>query len=201
MVSCIVIDDDVDIVDVFCELLNVVNVDVLGIGNDGDDALALYEKHNPDIVFTDLQMDRCDGYYVVETIKDVYPNAKIAVITGDLNAISSPILNLLKVPIIKKPFDTHEIKQLINDIFLMDHTMPSSFEIQYKFVNDVNVYSCTVNYQQYRNFKTLPVIEECMVTDSSKNILSSHTAMENALELAVKNDVAHIRNLSEVVPE
>ena len=201
MVSCIVIDDDVDIVDVFCELLNVVNVDVLGIGNDGDDALALYEKHNPDIVFTDLQMDRCDGYYVVETIKDVYPNAKIAVITGDLNAISSPILNLLKVPIIKKPFDTHEIKQLINDIFLMDHTMPSSFEIQYKFVNDVNVYSCTVNYQQYRNFKTLPVIEECMVTDSSKNILSSHTAMENALELAVKNDVAHIRNLSEVVSE
>jgi len=196
-----VIDDDVDIVDVFCELLNVVNVDVLGIGNDGDDALALYEKHNPDIVFTDLQMDRCDGYYVVETIKDVYPNAKIAVITGDLNAISSPILNLLKVPIIKKPFDTHEIKQLINDIFLMDHTMPSSFEIQYKFVNDVNVYSCTVNYQQYRNFKTLPVIEECMVTDSSKNILSSHTAMENALELAVKNDVAHIRNLSEVVSE
>jgi len=196
-----VIDDDVDIVDVFCELLNVVNVDVLGIGNDGDDALALYEKHNPDIVFTDLQMDRCDGYYVVETIKDVYPNAKIAVITGDLNAISSPILNLLKVPIIKKPFDTHEIKQLINDIFLMDHTMPSSFEIQYKFVNDVNVYSCTVNYQQYRNFKTLPVIEECMVTDSCKNILSSHTEMENALELAVKNDVTHIRNLSEVVPE
>ena len=201
MVSCIVIDDDVDIVDVFCELLNVVNVDVLGIGNDGDDALALYEKHHPDIVFTDLQMDRCDGYYVVEAIKDVYPTAKIAIITGDLNATSSPILNLLKVPIIKKPFDTHEIKQLINDIFLMDHTMPSSFEIQYKFVNDVNVYSCTVNYQQYQNFKTLPIIEECMVTDSLKNTSSSHTEMENALELAVKNDVTRIRNLSEIVPE
>jgi len=201
MVSCIVIDDDVDIVDVFCELLKVVNVDVLGIGNDGDDALKLYEKYNPDIVFTDLQMDRCDGYYVVETIKDVYPDAKITVITGDLNVTSSPILNLLKVPIIKKPFDTHEIKQLINDIFLMDHTMPSSFEIQYKFVDDVNVYSCNVNYQQYRNFKTLPVIEECMVVDSRKNAPSNSTEMENALKLAVKNDVTSIRDLSEIVPE
>jgi len=196
-----VIDDDVDIVDVFCELLKVVNVDVLGIGNDGDDALKLYEKYNPDIVFTDLQMDRCDGYYVVETIKDVYPDAKITVITGDLNVTSSPILNLLKVPIIKKPFDTHEIKQLINDIFLMDHTMPSSFEIQYKFVDDVNVYSCNVNYQQYRNFKTLPVIEECMVVDSRKNTPSNSTEMENALKLAVKNDVTSIRDLSEIVPE
>lgn len=201
MVNCIVIDDDVDIVDVFCELLNVVNVDVLGIGTDGDAALTLYEKHNPDIVFTDLQMDRCDGYYVVETIKDVYPDAKIAVITGDLNATSSPILNLLKIPIIKKPFDTHEIKQLINDIFLIDNTMPSSFEIQYKFLNDVNVYSCTVNYQQYRNFKSLPVIEDCMVVDSSKKKSISHNEMENALQLAVANDVTHIRNLSEIVPE
>ena len=201
MVNCIVIDDDVDIVDVFCELLNVVNVDVLGIGTDGDDALTLYEKHNPDIVFTDLQMDRCDGYYVVETIKDVYPDAKIAVITGDLNATSSPILNLLKIPIIKKPFDTHEIKQLINDIFLIDNTMPSSFEIQYKFLNDVNVYSCTVNYQQYRNFKSLPVIEDCMVVDSRKEKSISHNEMENALQLAVANDVTHIRNLSEIVPE
>ncbi|QLH02641.1 response regulator [Nitrosopumilus cobalaminigenes] len=201
MVSCIVIDDDVDIVDVFCELLNVVNVDVLGIGTDGNDALTLYEKHRPDIVFTDLQMDRCDGYHVVETIKDVYPKAKIAVITGDLNATSSLILNLLKIPIIKKPFDTHEIKQLINDIFLIDHTMPSSFEIQYKFLNDVNVYSCNVNYQQYRNFKSLPVIEECLVIDSSKGDLSNLNEMENALQLAVKNDVTSIRKLSEIVPE
>jgi len=194
-----VIDDDSDIVEVFCELLKVVDVDVLGIGYDGEDALTLYEKHKPDIVFTDLQMDRCDGYFVVETIKDVYPDAKIAVITGDLNVISSPLLNLLKVPIIKKPFETHEIKQLINDIFLTDHTIPVSFEIQYKFNNDLNVYSCTVNYQQYLNFKSLPVIQECMIVDTSKNEHS--VEMENALQLAVQNDTTSIRELSEIVPE
>ena len=198
MINCIVIDDDEDIVNVFCELLSVVKVDVLATSNDGKNAVDLYEKHKPDIVFSDLQMERCDGYYVVETIKDVFPDARIALITGDSNAVNSPLLKLLKIPIIKKPFDTHEIKQLVTDIFLIDPTLPNSFEIQYKFKNDVNVYSCNVNYQQYRNFKLLPVIEECIISDIEKNA-PSDDEMEKALEMAVENDTSKIRNLSEVV--
>ncbi|MCV0429992.1 response regulator [Nitrosopumilus sp.] len=199
MTNCIIIDDDSDICDIFCELLDIVNVKVLGVSTDGKDALNLYKKHGPDIVFTDLQMERHDGYFVVETIKDEYPDAKIAVITGDLNAVHSPILNLLKIPIIQKPFDIHEIKQLLIDIFLMDFSIPSSFEIQYKFKNDVTVYSCNVNYSQYRNFKKLPVVEDCVVT-SEKNIPASNQ-LEDALQMANQNDTTKIRNLSEVVVE
>ncbi len=148
MVNCILIDDDQDIVDVFSDLLHVVGVEILATGNDGKDAVELYKKHKPDLVLSDLQMPRYDGYYAIENIKDLDSKAKFIIISGDLNVYDSPLLNLLNIPIIHKPFDVHQIKQVFIDIFLQDNELPISFEIQYKFKEDVNFYTCTVNYQQ-----------------------------------------------------
>lgn len=194
------IDDDQDIVDVFSELLQLIDVDIIATGNDGKDAVELYRKYRPDLVFTDLQMPEYDGYYVVENVKDIDPNAKLAIITGNLDARNSPLFNLLNIPIILKPFNTHDIKQLIVDIFLQDYNLPSSFEIQYKFKEDVNFYTCTVNYPQYRNFKKLPIIQECEITPIQKNTELLYDQMQIALNLATENDVSLIRNLSEISP-
>lgn len=46
MVNCVVIDDDKDIVNVFCELLNMIGLDVLATGADGLDAVKMYEKYS-----------------------------------------------------------------------------------------------------------------------------------------------------------
>ena len=199
MVSCILIDDDQDIVDVFSELLHVMDVDILATGNNGKDAVELYRQHKPDLVLSDLQMPRYDGYYAVENIKDVDSKAKFIIITGDLNVRNSPLLNLLNIPIIHKPFDIHKIKQTITDIFLQDNELPGSFEIQYKFKEDINLYTCTVNYQQYRNFKLLPIIEKCSVASTQKDTELLYNEMQNALNLATENDVSHIRKLSEII--
>lgn len=198
MVNCILIDDDPDIVDVFSELLHVIGMDILATGNDGKDAVELYKKYKPDLVLTDLQMPRYDGYYAVENIKDLDSKAKFIIITGDLNARNSPLLNLLNIPIIHKPFDAHQIKQTITDILLQENELPGSFEIQYRFKEDVNLYTCTVNYQQYRNFKLLPIMDECDIASTQKNTELFYNEMENALNMASKNDVSHIRNLSEI---
>jgi len=198
MVNCILVDDDQDIVDIFSELLHVIGVEILATGNDGKDAVELYKKHKPDLVLSDLQMPRYDGYYAVENIKDIDPKARFIIITGDLNVHNSPLLNLLNIPIINKPFDVHQIKQVLTDIFLQENELPGSFEIQYKFKENVNLYICTVNYQQYRNFKLLPVIEECEISPTQKNTQLPSNGMQNALDLAIKNDVTHIRNLSEI---
>ncbi len=199
MVNCILIDDDPDIVEIFSELLHVIGIDILATGNDGKSAVELYKKHKPDLVLTDLQMPRYDGYYVVENIKDIDSQAKFIMITGDLNVRHSPLLNLLNIPIIHKPFDVHQIKQSINDVFLQENNLPESFEIQYKFKNDINLYTCTVNYQQYRNFKLLPIIEECRIPSTQKNTELFYNEMENALNLATNNDASHIQKLSEII--
>ena len=199
MVNCILIDDDPDIVGIFSELLHMIGVDILATGNDGKDAVELYIQHKPDLVLSDLQMPRCDGYCTVENIKDIDSKAKFIIITGDLNVSNSPLLNLLNIPIIHKPFDIHKIKQTITDIFLQDNELPGSFEIQYKFKEDINYYICTVNYQQYRNFKLLPIMEECSVAPTQKDTKLLYNEMQNALNLATDNDASHIRKLSEIM--
>ncbi len=200
MVNCIVIDDDQSIIDLFCDLLDMINVDILATGNNGKDAVELYEKHNPDIVFTDLTMPDYDGFYAVENIKDRNLNSKIIVVTGDSNAIDSYLFDSLNVLVINKPFDMHAIKQAITDIFLVRDDLPISFEIQYKFKEDVNFYSCSVNYEQYRNFKKLPIIQECEITNNDeKNIGKYKNEMQKALDLAVQNNTSHIRKLSEII--
>ncbi|MCV0401353.1 MAG: response regulator [Nitrosopumilus sp.] len=200
MVNCIVIDDSQDILDVFSELLDIIKVKVLATGNNGQDAVMLYEKHLPDIVFTDLQMPEYDGIYAVENIKDLKIDAKIIVVTGDLDTANSIVLNSLNVPVIQKPFDIHMLKQAITDILLVESTAPAPFEIKYKFKDDINYYSCTIGYEQYRNLKKLPIIEECTIVNCSKNNdKSSHQKMQKALDLACENNTEYIRKLSEVV--
>ncbi len=199
MVSCIVIDDDQDIVNVFCDLLSIIEIDVLATANDGKDAVKLYEMHKPDIIFTDLQMPKYDGFYVVENIKEIYPDAKLVVITGNLNSQYANLFSLLHVPVINKPFEIDEIKQTLTDVFNNKDTSISPFEIKYQFKDDLNFYTCTVTYLQYRNLKKLPVIQNCEIIDPKKNLQFYHDEMQKALDLAMKNDTSHIRKLSEIV--
>jgi len=200
MVNCLVIDDDQDIADIFSELLKINKIDVLATGNNGKEAVKLYEQHKPDIIFTDLDMPKYDGHYAVEKIKGKYPSSRIIVMTGDINAQNDNIFKILKIPVINKPFDIHEIKQIVTEMFITNDTLPVPFEIQYKFKEDDKYYSCVVTYEQYRNFKQLPIIQECEITNSNQRDADlDEKEMERALELAVKNDASHIRNLSEVI--
>ena len=137
-----------------------IGVEILATGKD---AVELYKKHQgSDLVLSDLQMPRYGGYYIVENIEGIDSNVKFIIIIIELNACNFPLLNLLNIPIIHKPFDVSS-NQTLTDIFLQENELPRSFEIQYRFKEDVNYYTCTVNYQQYRNFKLLPVIEECEI--------------------------------------
>jgi DNA-binding response OmpR family regulator len=199
MVNCIVVDDDQDIVELFCDMLKMIDVDVLATSNNGKDIAKIYKKFQPDIVFTDLQMPKYDGYYVVETIKDLDVNAKIIVITGDLNARYVKLFDLLNIPIITKPFKINEIKQMISDVSLTKPNTISPFEIQYRFHNDINTYSCTVTYAQYRNFMQLPIVQECKILETHPNAKINSDEMQKAFDMAIQNDTSHIRKLSEVV--
>ena len=200
MVNCIVIDDNQDIVDLFCELLDVIDVDVLATGNDGNDAIVLYKKFKPDVVLIDLQMPKYDGIFAIENIKDDYPAAKFIVVTGDLNAYVMPIFDILHIPVIRKPFDVHFLKQAISDVLLVGDDTSVPFEIRYKFKDDINYYSCMVTFSQYRNLKKLPVIQECEILHvNKKNLKPSLDEMQKALDLAFQNDTSHIRNLSEII--
>ena len=118
MVSCIVVDDNSDIVGVVCELLEMIKVKVLATGSDGLQAVELYKKHSPDLIFVDLLMPRYDGFYAIGKIREFDPNSKIVAVTSDLKADEYVQLNLLKPNyILYKPFNTKELIQVVLHVF------------------------------------------------------------------------------------
>jgi len=119
MVSCVVVDDDPNIVDLFCELLELSNVQILARGYDGKQAVELYEKFKPDILFVDISMPMYDGIYAIEHIRESYPNAKIIVLTGDSVDSSSLLCDSLKVNfVLHKPFNMRTIKEAMTVMLL-----------------------------------------------------------------------------------
>ena len=72
------------------------------------------------------------------------------------------------------------------------------FKIQYKFQDEANIHYCIVSYEQYRNFCALPIIQECKIIKGNQASTKKNLdEIQNALNMAFKQDTSHIRKLSE----
>ncbi len=82
MIDVIICDDQ----DVVCQGLNAIlstaeNLRVVGIANNGLEALGLIGKHKPDVVMMDLKMPIMNGIHATKEIKEKYPDTKVLVLT------------------------------------------------------------------------------------------------------------------------
>ncbi len=112
--TAIVIDDDRATVHLFSDMLEMMGVKVLAKGFDGKDAVRLYKKYSPDIVFTDITMPEYDGFYAIEEIKKFDPHAKVVAVTAYCTYESARRLEKSKVSArIYKPFDIQDIKKVL----------------------------------------------------------------------------------------
>ncbi len=117
--NVIVIDDDYNTVEVFNEFLELSEIKVVGKGYDGKDAVNLYKQLKPDIVFLDVMMPDYDGFYALENIKKINPNALVVMITADLTRDTEIKLeNLKPTSIVYKPFDIQQIIEVIDKLAL-----------------------------------------------------------------------------------
>ena len=117
LTSVIVVDDDNNIVKVFEQFLKLNNINVLGQCYDGKEAVTLYEKLKPDVVLLDIMMPHYDGFYALEKIKEIDPDAKVIAVTADLTADTEKKLANLKVSgIIYKPYDMKDILKTIENV-------------------------------------------------------------------------------------
>jgi DNA-binding NarL/FixJ family response regulator len=63
---------------------------VVAEASDGDEALALFQKHRPDVTLMDIRMPRVDGIAAISSIRQRFPHARIIVLTtssGDVQAV------------------------------------------------------------------------------------------------------------------
>jgi len=123
VVSVIVIDDDVDTVDVFCEYLEIKEIPVLGRGYDGKDAVELYEKLKPDVVLLDIMMPEYDGFYALENIKKINPDAKVIMVTADLSYDTERLGRLKASTVIYKPYEIEKVIETIHKVHNGDNML------------------------------------------------------------------------------
>ena len=117
--NVIVVDDDYNTVEVFAEFLELSQVNVVGKGYDGKDGVNLYKRLKPDIVFLDVMMPDFDGFYALENIKKINPNALVVMITADLSTETEIKLeNMKATSIVYKPFDIQQIIEIIDKLAL-----------------------------------------------------------------------------------
>lgn len=82
MIKLIICDDQ----EVVCQGLNAIlstaeNLNVVGIANNGLEALDLIEKHHPHVALMDLKMPIMNGIHATKAIKEKFPGTKVLVLT------------------------------------------------------------------------------------------------------------------------
>ncbi|NNM03375.1 MAG: response regulator [Nitrosopumilus sp.] len=197
MTSVIVVDDNEDIVYSMSELLEMYGIEVLGKGYNGLEGAKLFEKLRPDVVLLDLMMPQYDGAYALRKIRELDPASNVVIVTGGASeSLSGEIESLEPNKIIFKPLDANALVEVI--IEESNSTMP--FKIKYTFKNDSKSYTCVLTYEQYKNFKKLPILEDSRILkEDEENVEAYKNEMQEALNFAAKNDTTHIQRLSEIV--
>lgn len=118
-ITAIVIDDDKDTVSVLSYLLQLKGINVIGEGYNGLEAIRMYKKLRPDVVFLDVMMEKHDGIYTLEKIREVQSDAIIILVTADVTTETREKLQALDASaIIYKPYDINEIMHATNGLVL-----------------------------------------------------------------------------------
>lgn len=77
----IIIDDDPIVVSSLATIVQAENMEVLGKGYDGSEALELYKKHKPNVILLDIRMKEISGIQGARGILNYDPEAAILLIT------------------------------------------------------------------------------------------------------------------------
>src|SRR6187401_1663144 len=57
------------------------DMQVVAEASDGEEAMALYEQHLPDVMVLDLRMPKRDGVSVVQNVMERHPKARLLIMT------------------------------------------------------------------------------------------------------------------------
>ncbi|NLD95321.1 MAG: response regulator [Fibrobacter sp.] len=81
--TVIIVDDSKFLIKQIVEFFEKqLDFEVLGTGNDGNEAIELYEKYKPDLITLDITMPNKDGIDAVREIIKQFPDANILMISA-----------------------------------------------------------------------------------------------------------------------
>lgn len=81
--TVVIVDDSIFLVNQIVRFFqDEMHFDVVATGGDGNEAVALYEEFQPDLITLDITMPNKDGQQALEKILGAYPNANVLMISA-----------------------------------------------------------------------------------------------------------------------
>lgn len=118
--SILIVDDDKTTTSILNHMLSPY-ADTIITATDGIEGLARFQEHSPDIILSDINMPRMDGLEMVEEIRKIDENVKIAIFTDFekrdilLKSIELGVNQFLSKPFASKSF-SKTIQQLHTEV-------------------------------------------------------------------------------------
>lgn len=158
MISILIIDDDLNYVkNLFNHIISQnLNIRLIGIGENGNEALNLIEYYKPDVLLLDLMMPQVNGIQVLDNMlakKDKYfPNIKIIILSSFVEKLhknrDKEYFNYI-YDIIPKPINIDKLIYCLNQI----EALNSIKKIELYVNNELNKFNFNIKNAAYKYLK------------------------------------------------
>ena len=181
--KAIVIDDEKSITLLLYEILTNIGLDVVGKGQDGHEAVELYENLKPDVVFLDVLMPKYDGFYALNEIRKINPDALVIFVTADvLIEYKVASNNIVPNAVIQKPFSIEKMKKVVSYLVKASEQNHNNVESNLIQISIENTFS-KINNEEFERFKQILKNDyNCELKDCLDNSDNIKKALEKIFE-------------------
>src|SRR5271154_6243995 len=128
-INTIIVDDEKPARDELTFLLKAFpEINIIGQGRNGVEAVALIKEHNPDLVFLDVQMPGLDGFGVLKKLVERKMKVPHVVFATAFDQYAVQAFDVNAVDYVLKPFDKARIAKAIQRALKMLDTQTSTTE-------------------------------------------------------------------------
>ena len=111
----LVVDDSMLMRKLVSDTLTSDGWDIVGEAADGQEAVAQYERFNPDAVSLDIVMPGTDGLFALEHIREYNPDARVVIVSAcNQTKLISEAIRKGAQDFIAKPFLPEQLQETMN---------------------------------------------------------------------------------------
>ena len=91
-------------------------VEVIGIAENGAEAVALANELEPDVILMDVRMPVMDGLEATRRIREAHPSAQVLLLTGTESPIESDVAAAGATAFLRKESGVEELRQVFFEV-------------------------------------------------------------------------------------
>lgn len=188
--KAVVVDDDVSLRQLIADVLEQHHVTTYTF-EDAKEALSAMAQLSFDVIITDIQLPKMNGFHFMETVKQLpyYKQQPIIAMTGRTDINSEDYIDSGFSKVVFKPFKAHIWFDILSELFPESITQPEEERKQTTYSSDYfDTYSIAgfLNYDE----EALKSLLEIFLKDTKKHMVKLKLAKEHS-DLKTINDLSH----------